>query len=219
MSRTPGKDGDGFLQRWSRRKINQRGREADGDPSAAPRPQPPQAVEAVSDGAAGESDAELLERLDLPAPEALGGDDDFATYLRAPLSAALRRRTLRHLWLVKPELANLDGLLEYGEDFNAPSEIGAMLGAASKVARGAREWSLGSAAEPLAPAGRAVEDGYDGAAGDSASAEPEVGQEGRDAVLAGENESAQAGDVVAENFTSLPRAHRMRFDFDSAKSG
>ncbi|GGO58927.1 Protein of unknown function [Roseovarius pacificus] len=66
---------------------------------------------------AGKSDEDILEELGLPDPDSLQPGDDFKAFLARAVPDRLRRRALRRLWVSNPALANLDGLLDYGEDF------------------------------------------------------------------------------------------------------
>ncbi|MBT8153175.1 DUF3306 domain-containing protein [Epibacterium ulvae] len=63
------------------------------------------------------SDAEILEQLELPDPETLGEGDDFKIFWSKAVPSRIRTRALRRLWRVNPILANVDGLVDYGEDF------------------------------------------------------------------------------------------------------
>lgn len=63
------------------------------------------------------SDAEILAELDLPDPDALEKGDDFSVFLEKAVPERIRRRALRKLWLSNPVLANIDELVDYGEDF------------------------------------------------------------------------------------------------------
>ncbi len=63
------------------------------------------------------SDAEILEQLDLPDPETLGVEDDFKVFWSKAVPSRIRTRAMRRLWRVNPILANVDGLVDYGEDF------------------------------------------------------------------------------------------------------
>jgi hypothetical protein len=48
----------------------------------------------------------------------------------------LRRRALRTLWRSNPVLANVDDLVDYGEDFKADSLTGAVIKTAYQVGKG-----------------------------------------------------------------------------------
>ncbi|WP_299592782.1 DUF3306 domain-containing protein [uncultured Tateyamaria sp.] len=62
-------------------------------------------------------DEELLAELNLPEPEALDSPDEVRDFLKAELPQRLKTRALRRLWRLNPMLANLDGLVDYGEDY------------------------------------------------------------------------------------------------------
>jgi len=63
------------------------------------------------------TDAELLEELDLPDPDTLVMGDDFSVFMSKTVQDRIRRRALRILWRSNPVLANVDMLVDYGEDF------------------------------------------------------------------------------------------------------
>jgi hypothetical protein len=63
------------------------------------------------------TDEELLEELGLPDPDTLKMGDDFSAFMGKMVPDRLRRRALRVLWRSNPTLANLDALVDYGEDF------------------------------------------------------------------------------------------------------
>mmetsp|Transcript_29685 Transcript_29685/g.58834 ORF Transcript_29685/g.58834 Transcript_29685/m.58834 type:complete len:164 (-) Transcript_29685:3374-3865(-) len=63
------------------------------------------------------SDEEILAELDLPEPEALESPDQVREFLNSAVPQRLKTRALRRLWRLNPIFANLDGLVDYGEDF------------------------------------------------------------------------------------------------------
>ena len=63
------------------------------------------------------TDEEVLEELGLPDPDTLEPGDDFKVFMKEVVPERLRRRALKKLWLSNPLLANVDGLVDYGEDF------------------------------------------------------------------------------------------------------
>lgn len=117
----------GFLERWSRRKAAARDDHAPGEEphSAEAGPQDPASLDAgeVVDGGLTEEEAaslsatELAERCGLPDPDQLGPDADFTVFMREGVPLRLRNAALRQLWRSAPELACLDGLVDYGENF------------------------------------------------------------------------------------------------------
>ena len=53
--------------------------------------------------------------------------DDFSAFMKTTVPAALRNRALRTLWRSDPVLANVDMLVDYGEDFTGKNDpIGAI---------------------------------------------------------------------------------------------
>ncbi len=63
------------------------------------------------------TDDEVLKELGLPDPDTLEPGDDFKVFMKDVVPERLRRRALKKLWLSNPLLANVDGLVDYGEDF------------------------------------------------------------------------------------------------------
>jgi hypothetical protein len=63
------------------------------------------------------TDAELLEELDLPDPDTMEMGDDFSVFMSKTVPDRIRRRALRTLWRSNPVLANVDMLVDYGDDF------------------------------------------------------------------------------------------------------
>jgi hypothetical protein len=68
-------------------------------------------------------DDELLAELKLPDPDTMKMGDDFSAFLSKAVPERLRRRALRKLWLSNPVLANLDGLIDYGEDYTDAATV------------------------------------------------------------------------------------------------
>src|SRR3546814_10476760 len=68
--------------------------------------------------------------------ESLGMDSDFTVFLQDGVPEALRRKALQRLWRLDPVFANLDGLLEYGEDYTDAATVVENLKTAYRVGRG-----------------------------------------------------------------------------------
>ncbi|WP_415922346.1 DUF3306 domain-containing protein [Tateyamaria sp. SN6-1] len=68
-------------------------------------------------------DDEILAELNLPEPEALDSPDAVRDFLKAELPQRLKTRALRRLWRLNPMLANLDGLVDYGEDYTDAATV------------------------------------------------------------------------------------------------
>ena len=67
-------------------------------------------------------EAEVLAELDLPNPDDMQAGDDFSAFMKTTVPAALRNRALKRLWTSNPVLANVDMLVDYGEDFTAAAD-------------------------------------------------------------------------------------------------
>ena len=132
-------DSDGRLSRWSRRKMKaRRGRpEADPEDASAPTAELP-VTEELEAQLSTEEEAEALRKLDLPTPESLQAGDDFSAFLKKEVPGQIRRRALRLLWRSNPILANVDGLVDYGEDYTDAATVVENLKTAFVVGHGAR---------------------------------------------------------------------------------
>lgn len=122
---------DTMFDRWARRKRAV----AAADAKAAPAPEGPR-EETGNLGDTELPEAELLEKLGLPDPDTLGAGDDFTAFLKKGVPEFLKKRALRRLWLSNPALSNLDGLLDYGEDFTDAAKVPKILTTAYQVGRG-----------------------------------------------------------------------------------
>ena len=153
---------------WTRRRAAVRDAESATPADSA---NPAAAEAAVPPGSAPDkTDAEILRALDLPDPDTLQEDADFTPFLRDAVPQHLRRRALRRLWRVHPALANLDGLVDYGEDFSDAATVIENLQTAYQVGKGMLRHVLAAAEEPR-------ENGEEGGgfpAGEGASAPSEL---------------------------------------------
>ncbi|NNL17304.1 MAG: DUF3306 domain-containing protein [Boseongicola sp.] len=82
------------------------------------------------------SDEELLAELNLPDPESLRMGDDFSVFMTRAVPDRLRRRALRVLWRSNPTLANVDMLVDYGEDFTDAALVVENMQTAYQVGKG-----------------------------------------------------------------------------------
>ena len=97
---------------WSRRKAAVAAEEAQDAAEVQERARAETAVELKA-----KTDEEILEELGLPDPTTLKPGDDFAAFLKDAVPDRIKKVALRKLWTSNPILANVDGLLDYGEDF------------------------------------------------------------------------------------------------------
>lgn len=93
--------------------------------------------EAVREAALEEkSDEEILQELGLPDPDTLVQGDDFKAFMAKTVPARIRQRAIRKLWLSNPVLANVDGLVDYGEDFTDSNLVVEGMKTAYQVGKG-----------------------------------------------------------------------------------
>lgn len=82
------------------------------------------------------SDEEILAELNLPDPDTMEKGDDFSVFMKHAVPERIRRRALRKLWLSNPLLANLDSLVEYGEDYTDAATVVENLSTTYQVGKG-----------------------------------------------------------------------------------
>lgn len=82
------------------------------------------------------TDEELLEEFGLPDPDSLELGDDIRGFMSKAVPDRLRRRALRQLWRMNPVLANVDGLVDYGQDFTDSAMVVENLQTAYQVGKG-----------------------------------------------------------------------------------
>lgn len=142
-------DEDSIVRRWARRKREARAQARGSDPAptttAETPPKPPAAAEAPGVDAGDAVDAAAL-----PDIESLTDESDFTVFLRAGVPAELRRRALQRLWRSDPLLANLDGLVEYGEDYSQVGTAEQIVSSAYRVGRGMLDRLEAGSERPLA---------------------------------------------------------------------
>lgn len=82
------------------------------------------------------SDEEILTELGLQDPDTMQAGDDFSAFMAKAVPTRLRNRALRKLWLSNPALANLDALLDYGEDFTTNADAVEVIQTTYQVGKG-----------------------------------------------------------------------------------
>jgi len=82
------------------------------------------------------NDAQILAELELTDPDSMKMGDDFSVFMKTAVPERIRKRALRKLWLSNPVLANVDNLVDYGEDFAAETKLGAVIKTSYQVGKG-----------------------------------------------------------------------------------
>lgn len=156
------------------------------------------------------SDADLLEMLGLPDPEALT-PAEAARFMAREVPARLRRRAIRHLFRAHPHLSMPDGLQDYDHDYTD---------AAVNVRPDPGAWAdlrdrAGRLAERLSEPGQEAAEA-DAVAGDAPPDPPETEAGAGAAAPSGVPPAADAAPIpAAEEEEDLPpRPRRMTFRFD-----
>ena len=117
------KDGEGgFLSRWSARKSQIAKGEDVPDEVPAPEIADDAAVEDDEDAAL--TDAELLEKYDLPDPATVTEESGLERFLNGEgLPGRVRQMALRRLWRLNPLFGVIDDMVEYGEDYTDAATV------------------------------------------------------------------------------------------------
>lgn len=138
-------------------------------------------------------EAEVLAELELPNPDDMQAGDDFSAFMKDTVPAALRNRALRTLWRSDPVLANVDMLVDYGDDFTGKNDPVGIIKTIYRVGKGMLPDE--EETEDEAPAVEATEE---------AAEELEF-------------EDAQPAPLptMAEAPTAQPPRRRMRFEFEA----
>ena len=155
------------------------------------------------------SDEELLAEHGLPDPDTLAMGDDFRQFLAKTVPARLKNRALRRMWRVNPVLANLDGLVDYDQDFTDSAVVVPNMQTAYQVGKGmlAHVQELARQAEALGVTETAAE-----APADETPPAPEA--------LPEEPPAAEPVQIAAAEDTPVARApRRMQFTFDAEATG
>ncbi|MCG6904492.1 MAG: DUF3306 domain-containing protein [Rhodobacter sp.] len=207
------RDDSTMFDRWSERKRAAAAEQAE-------QPAPVDAAPVVADPA--QTEEEILEQLGLPDPDTLGEGDDFTAYLKTGIPEFLRKRALRRLWRTNPVLANVDGLVEYGEDYTDAAMVPAVVSTLYQVGKG----MLRKVAEPepeAAPgetAGICLVAESDAATTQAAAPErkqAEIGAGGTDTAAEsdpGDDVNLAGQPVEDEVETPVHRPGRMAFNYD-----
>jgi Protein of unknown function (DUF3306) len=151
---------EGFVRRWSRRKSAARAPDREPEPA-------PDVPAAEPASAPGDAPVAEIDPATLPDIESLTYQSDYTAFLQKGVPLDLRHRALQRLWRSDPLLANLDGLVEYGEDYSKVGMVKEVVRTAYQVGRGMLDRiEAAAAAPPEPPAARAADEA---AGGDAAA--------------------------------------------------
>lgn len=163
------------------------------DPSATPEGEPLQA---------GAEDAETL---DLPDIETLDASSDYTPFMSDKVSDAVRNMALRKLWRSDSVFANLDGMIDYGEDFTDAARVVGGMKSVYTVGRGMVDYEaeeakkLAAESEVEETEAGGLELAEDGSEGDLEEAGAETATEAGRADEDGAPRAANGSDSYSEN--------------------
>lgn len=95
------------------------------------------------------SDEEALAALDLPDPDGCDDPAVLRKFMSDTVPQRLKTRALRRMWRLNPMLANLDGLVDYGEDFTDASTVVENLATTYQVGKGMLKALLHETPKPV----------------------------------------------------------------------
>ena len=116
MNDQPENDGEGFVARWSRRKIEEKepSKDTKSEVSKVEESAPLDADSTQDEGDEGKTNVD-----DLPDVETLNESSDYTPFLKDGVPEKLKRLALRKLWKSNPIFGFIDGLDDYDEDYSA----------------------------------------------------------------------------------------------------
>ena len=116
MNDQPENDGEGFVARWSRRKIEEKepSKDTKSEVSKLEEGAPLDTKSTQDVGEEGETNVD-----DLPDIETLNESSDYTPFLKDGVPEKLKRLALRKLWKSNPVFGIIDGLDDYDEDYSA----------------------------------------------------------------------------------------------------
>ena len=188
----------GFLSRWSARKSQiAKGELVPDEPLATNTAD--EAITEEDDEDAALTDAELLEKYELPDPEEVTEESGLERFLNGEMPERLRQMALRRLWRLNPLFGIVDDMVEYGEDYtDAATVIEGM-----KTAYTAGKGYASKAVEPEKEAELGEQEAAEDAAGDEAAGDEAAGDEAAGDEAAGDkaagDEAAAAPDETADH--------------------
>lgn len=180
--------------------------------------------QALAQETAEKTDEELLHDLGLPDPDDMVQGDDFGAFMKDAVPARLKTRALRKLWRLNPVLANVDGLVDYGEDFTDAATVVENLQTTYQVGKG----MLAHVQEMARQAAAAAEGADETPASDDMDEvlpEPAADDDQEDVLMAHAADASppEPAEAVAadpqEPEMPHPSRHRMRFHFEDQPTG
>jgi hypothetical protein len=180
------KEGEGgFLSRWSARKTQIAKGEDVPDEVPAPEIAEDDVVEDEEDATL--TDAKLLEKYDLPDPEAVTEESGLEQFLNGKgLPGRVRQMALRRLWRLNPLFGVVDDMVEYGEDYTDAATVVEGMKTAYTVGKGYKKDDV----EP--EEAEALEDDSEAQEGDAEAKEGDAeAKEGDAEAKEGEKDSQQ----------------------------
>ena len=116
MNDQPENDGEGFVARWSRRKIEEKEPSKDLN-SEVSKLEPGTPLETQSSQDVGDEGETNVD--DLPDIKTLNESSDYTPFMKDGVPEKLKRLALRKLWKSNPAFGFIDGLDDYDEDYSA----------------------------------------------------------------------------------------------------
>ena len=117
-------DDHGFLSRWSARKTQiARGTSVPEDSLEEQNEADGTRADREIDEEATLSDNELLEKYELPDPNAINEEAGLDRFFDGKIPERLRQMALRRLWRINPFFGIVDEMVEYGEDYTDAATV------------------------------------------------------------------------------------------------
>jgi hypothetical protein len=185
------------LSRWSQRKLAARRGETVPDevPPVAGEASPARAVTAPPETTADEPLPEL------PSIDELTPESDYTVFLKKGVPAALTKAALRKLWTSDPVLANLDGLNDYDEVYNAVQPALTLAQTGYRPGKGYADETEESVDEGEELAGR---DGESRTESRDVAESPDAEKSGDQALGNSDAEGEEPGDASRQVATVMP---------------
>lgn len=179
----------GRLSRWSKRKLAARHHEPDLDEAnAEPTTDAGEQARIAAERAANRDAAEAVDL------DALNEDSDYSVFLKDGVPDLLKKQAMAVLWRSNPVFANVDGLVDYDDDFGSPDLLMKTFKSAYEAGRGYLEHQQREARVAAA----------DGDADASAEVVSSPQAEENEEVVAEENQFAQSGQESSSAATEEP---------------